>query len=278
MLTKPNPKDAELVSMLEAAFASVESLCGELTQEDWDKDTDCAAWSVRDQLSHITDFEYVASGGPLAPEIDREAFAHVTNDFQYATERGVEARRALSGAQVLDEYREVLAKRLPAVRALATDAAAWDATMVTPVGELTPRAILPIRLLDITFHEQDIRRATGKPGNLDADAIRFCVQRMAHGGFPFVVGKGAGAPEGTTVHLRIDGSVGGEITVGVRDGKGVVVDGGGPDVTITTDAQTFLCLLGGRWTPERARTEGTLKVEGDEALAASILNVAAVLP
>lgn len=278
MLTKPNPTDAELVTMLGDAFTSVEALCAGLTQGDWGAATDCPAWNVRDQLAHIADFESVTAGADLSPDIDRADFPHVTNDFQHATERGVQARRTLTGPEVLEEYRAAIAKRRPALSALAEDPAVWDQPMRTPVGDLTPRQILPIRLLDITFHEQDIRRATNHPGGLATDAIRFCVARLATQGLPFVVGKGAGAPEGSTVLLHIDGEAGGDVLIGVRDGKGTVVAEGTPDVTISTDVETFLCLLGGRWTPERAMTEGMLKIEGDEGLASAILAAASVLP
>jgi uncharacterized protein (TIGR03083 family) len=276
MLTTPNPTEAELVDLMESALTTAAAVCAELGDEDWARPTDCVAWDVRDQLSHLTDFEAVATGSPLAPEIDRAAFPHVTNDFQHATERGVQARRRTAPAEILAEFQQAIAERIPALRALSGDA--WDAPMETPVGAVPTRAILPIRVLDVAFHEQDIRRATNRPGNLDGDVTRFVVARMATLAMPVIVGKHAGAPEGTIVHVRVDGPAGGEVLVAVKDGRGVLVDSGEPTVTITADVQMFLCLIGGRWTAERARTEGILKIEGDVALGEKIVASMSVLP
>lgn len=276
MLTTPNPTDAELLDLMESALRTAEAVCADLGDEDWARPTDCEAWDVRDQMSHIADFEVVATGSPLAPEIDRGAFPHITNDFQYATERGVEARRQTPPAEILAELRAAVAKRVAQLRALEGDA--WDAPIATPVGEAPTRAILPIRILDVAYHEQDIRRATNRPGNIDGPVTRFVVARMATLAMPMIVGKRAGAPEGSTVHVRIDGAAGGEVLISVQDGKAVLVETGEPNVTIATDVQTFLCLIGGRWTSERARAEGTLKLDGDTDLGEKIVNAMSVLP
>lgn len=268
--------DAEMIDLMAQAFAAVEDLCSTLPADAWSLPTDCPAWDVRDNLAHLTDFEARATGAPPAPDIDRAAFPHIVNDFQEATERGVQARRDRSGPAILEEFRAATAARLAQLRAL--DDAGWEGTVETPVGTLPQRGILPIRITDVAYHEQDIRRAAGRPGSLDGDVARFLVERMTERALPVIVGKTAAAPEGSVVRWTIDGPAGDDVTVAVRDGKGILVDAGEPEVTFTTDVETFLCLLGGRWTVERARTEGRLKVAGDAALAERILAAIVVVP
>ena len=277
MLTLPNHSDAALVDLVDEMLTSVISVCETLPADAWDRPTDCPAWSVRDVVAHLADFEVRATGGPPAPPIDRAAFPHVKNDFQEMTERGVQARRGRTGPEVLEELREASAARLAQLRAL--DEAGWEGNVELPVGSVPQRKILPMRITDLVYHEQDIRRATGRPGHLDGAAARYIVERMAALALPLVVAKSAGAPEGTTVRWTVDGPAGLDVTVGVRGGRGVLEEPAAePTVTFSSDVETFLCLFGGRWTAERARTEGQLKVDGDEAIAETILAKMTVIP
>ncbi|HVL33206.1 MAG TPA: DinB family protein [Actinomycetota bacterium] len=269
--------DAERVDLIEQAFSSVEEVCSQLDDADWDKPTDCPNWSAKDNLSHLVAYEGIAVGRPQAPaDVDISRHAHVANDFQAVNEREVEWRRSRSGAEVLEEFRDVTAERLKQLRELDQSVDVGPAQ--NPFGVTMPtREFLMIRLLDLFYHEQDIRRAVGKPGHLDGKVARTVFERMVQLALPRVIVKAAGAPEGSIIAFDVEGAR--DVRIAVRDGRGVPDDSADePTVRVRTNIQTVLCLFGGRWTPERAREEGRLVVEGDQDLANRILGAMSVVP
>jgi putative sterol carrier protein len=88
---------------------------------------------------------------------------------------------------------------------------------------------------------------------------------------PFVVGKKADAPEGTTVVYEITGPAGGTVAVGREGKRAALLDRvpESPDVKLTMDLETFSRLCTGRGDPEVLAKN--VKVEGDEALAQKLL-------
>lgn len=269
--------DADRVALLEQVYSSVEEVCSQLDEGDWDKPTDLPGWTVKDNLSHLVSYEAIISGRPRAPEdVDISHATHVTDDFQAVNEREVEWRRPRPGLEVLEEWREVTADRAKALAQM--DAAAWETTMSSPFGPMPARDFVGIRLLDLFYHEQDIRRAVDKPGHLDGAVARTCFERLATLSAPRVVGKGAGAPDGATVVFDV-ASPGRRFAVGVEAGRGALIEPpSDPTVTIACDVETFLCLSGGRWQPSYALAAGRVTVTGDEQLGRKVLDAMSVIP
>jgi len=86
------------------------------------------------------DYEARALGLP-APRHEPGPLPHVKNEMGRANEVGVDARRAMSGAAVLEEFRQVTAERLAQLRRLTPgDLAAQTATPAGPgtVADLRP--------------------------------------------------------------------------------------------------------------------------------------------
>lgn len=101
------------------------------------------------------DYEARALGRP-APRHEPGPLPHVKNEMGRANEAGVDAHRAMSGAAVLDEFRQVTAERLAQLRRLTPgDLAAQTAT---PAGPGTVADLLTLRVMDSWSHEQDIQR------------------------------------------------------------------------------------------------------------------------
>lgn len=269
--------DADRVALMEQAFSAVEEVCSQLGDTEWDLPTDCPAWTVKDNLSHLASFEAVATGTPPASDVDVSHLPHTAgNAFVELNEKEVEKRRPLHGKEILDEFREVTRRRIDQLRAF--DDAAWQRELPTPVGTLQQRSALPIRILDVFYHEQDIRRAIGRPGHMDGDVARFVFERMASFALPRIVSKEAAAPEGSVVVFAV-GAPGRTIAIETREGKGVVVDAPeSPSARFDLSCETLFCLLGGRWTPQRARTDGDLRTTGDDALIDAILAKIVVVP
>ncbi|GIU87001.1 MAG: hypothetical protein KatS3mg009_1516 [Acidimicrobiia bacterium] len=128
---------------------------------------------------------------------------------------------------------------------------------------------MAIRVFDCWYHDQDVREALGRPGFLDGPVADFAVARIPPRGLPFVVGKKAAAPAGTTVVFEVTGASPLVAAVGVPpEGRAVLLDDvpADPTVRATMDRRTFTRLAGGRWAGARALAEGRVRIEGDEAL------------
>lgn len=268
--------DDDRVTLLQQAFASVDDLCGQFDDADWDKPTDLEGWTVKDNLSHIVSFESAAIGRPLAPkDVDVSRYAYAKDPFQIANEREVEARRGRTGAEVLAEYREVIAERIKALETLdqSTESRAED----TPVGlVLEWRRFLPIRISDVFYHEQDMRRATGRPGHLNGAVGQMVYERVGRTAMARVVAKEAGLPEGAVVAFDV-GTPGQPFGVVVKGGRGELIElPEKADVRVAADFEAFLMLVGGRRGVAALQGDGRLHVDGD--LAPALLERIVVIP
>ena len=255
-----------LVSLFEDVWGDTVALCDGLTEAQWALPTDCPGWTVQDNVAHMIGTERMLSGEqPEAPAV--EGAPHVRNDIGKANEQWIASYRNMSGAAVLDEFRAVTARRLDALRALSADD--WDREGFTPEGPGPYRLFMAIRVFDCWYHDQDIREAIGRPGYLEGPVADLSLGRIPPKGLPYVVGKKAGAPAGSTVLFEVAGSPPIVAVVHVPpEGRAVLLDSppSAPTVSLGMDRRTFARLAGGRWTGARARAEGVVRVEGDRAL------------
>jgi uncharacterized protein (TIGR03083 family) len=90
------------VENLAIVWASIDQLCSGLPDSQWNLPTGCPWWTVKDQVSHLTDYEARLLGRP-APRHEPAPAAHVKNELGRSNEIGVDARRSKSGADVLEE-------------------------------------------------------------------------------------------------------------------------------------------------------------------------------
>ena len=150
-------------------WQSISELAESFSDEDWKTVTECPGWTVQDQVVHIIGIERTLLGDPT-PEVDLPSdLPHVKNDVGAMNEAWIESRRGHSGAEVLAEFREVTAERLRRVSAMSDDE--LGAPTPSPVGEVPYRDFLAVRVFDSWIHEQDIRRALGRPGGWDTPAM-----------------------------------------------------------------------------------------------------------
>ncbi len=259
-----------VIETLAAVWQSISELCEGLTDEQWQASTECPGWTVQDQLSHLVGGEARFMGRP-APEHElSERPDYIRNDAGAFNEVVVDYRRSWPGERVLAEFREVTAERLEQLRAMSDEdlsAESW-----TPIGPGTVRDLLAVRAFDAWTHEQDVRRALGRPGALDGVGAAHSVQRCLSA-MPFVVGKKAGAPDGATVVFEVTGPTPATLAVRVADGraKPVAQAPAEPTVRLTMDTEAFTRLGCGRWDPKEALDRGLATVAGDRDLGARIL-------
>lgn len=228
------------IEHLEAAWASILELCSDLTEEQWKTPTGCPGWTVQDNIAHLVDYEAGALGR-TRPDVSVAEREHLKNALGESNEIGVEARRSRSGAEVLDELRDVTADRSAQLRAMTADDLTEE--IPTPAGRGTVADMLTLRVMDTWSHEQDIRRALGRPGHASGPAVDESVGYWSQF-LPFVVGKKAGAADGVSVRFEV-----GEQRIDVVvDGRAKLVDGldGEPTATVAMSATTFAAHVGGR--------------------------------
>lgn len=256
--------DQELVAHLDQVWGSISDLGSTLEEADWKTPTEVPGWTVQDNLVHIVALEWLALGRP-APDHDiPDGLPHVKNDFGRANEVFVDSRRDRTGAEALAEFRTVTAERLAQLRAFGPDD--FGADSFTPVGPGTVRDLLPFRVFDSWVHEQDMRRAVRRPGHLDGTVADAAFARVV-GSMPFVVGKKAGAPQGSTVVFDLTAPLARPFAIRT-DGRAQLLDDVPTDATarITTDGETFARLACGRLEPAAALASGAVRVDGDDAL------------
>jgi uncharacterized protein (TIGR03083 family) len=268
-----------VIDALESTWSSLRSVCDELTAQEWLLPTECPGWTVRDQVAHVAALEHKLLG---RPEPDSELPAdlpHVRNDFGLITERGILARRDLPVDELLVEFDDVTDERLAYLRSAPLDA---EALVPGVMGREMPLVrMLALRVFDCWTHEQDVRRAVGRPGNLDGPAAAVSRDWIVQS-LPYVVAKKAAAMPGTTVSFDVDGPLTVNATVAVRDdGRGMLRDAAAapaaltaPTAHLSTDWETFARLAAGRVEPLHA----TVAVDGDRELAERVLAAMPVTP
>jgi uncharacterized protein (TIGR03083 family) len=267
---------AAFVDQLAQVWASLASVCRELGTADWDLPTDCPGWTVRDQVSHVVGTESMLLGRSSPPPASGDR-GHVLNPIGELNEAWVEARRSLPGEALLAELEEVTAARLAELREMTDEQLAAETS--SPIGRVPYAVFMDVRVMDCWVHEQDLRRAVGRPGNLAGPAAEAAVSRLISS-FGYVVGKRVAPPEGTTVVLSLTGPVVRTASVAVRSGRAVPEDpgSGAPTARIVTDSETFACLAGGRWDADRAMGAGRVVLEGDVEMGGRVVSSLATIP
>jgi uncharacterized protein (TIGR03083 family) len=270
------PSDRPVVANLATVWQSIDGLLGGLSDKDWDRPTDCPGWTVKDQVSHLIGTESSLLGRPGPPPFV-QAPAHVRNPMGQLNEAWVDARRSRPPAQVLAEFREVTAARLVALRSMTDDQMA--AVTSGPTGEVPYEEFMRIRVMDNWVHEQDIRRAVGHPGHLAGPVPDASLGRFTSA-LPFVIGKRAGAPEGTTVVLQLIGPGEQTVAASVTEGRGRPVSGDvdQPTVALTMTPEAYTRLSCGRITAAEALAGGEVRVDGDRTLGERVLAGMSIMP
>jgi uncharacterized protein (TIGR03083 family) len=259
---------SDSVENLAIVWASIGQICSDLPDGQWDLPTGCPGWTVKDNLSHLVDYEARALGRP-APGSAPGPLPHVKNEMGQVNEIGVHARRPEPGALVLAEFRQVTGERLAQLRALSEQDLAAPA--MTPAGPGTMADLLTLRVMDSWMHEQDIRRATGRPGHTHGPAAEEALGYFTRF-LPYVVGKRAAAPDGSKVVFRVGGRD--PVAVQVAGGRGSLAAGpDGATVSLAIPVTTFAALVGGR-----ADVPDDVDITGDQQLGRRLLASMGFMP
>ena len=251
-----------LLDVFESALADFTDLVRELRNDEWELPTDLPGWTVHDLVSHTAHLEAVIAGAPEETVAVPEGLPHVTSLMGFYTEQGVIARKERTRDELLAEIAAAAGQRLRETRADPPDDGAASPPKTPGDIGWSWRTLLSNRPLDVWMHEQDIRRATDRPGHLDSVAARHAVAVFTRG-LGYVWGKKVGAAAGESAAVELsDTGHRFAVTVG-GDGRGVAAPADARvDTTLRVDTGTFVVLCGGRRAPGTQRVE----VHGDPDL------------
>ena len=243
--------------------------------QDLAQPTECPGWTVHDQISHVVGVESWLEGHK-DPRVDMPYYDHIRNDLGKKVEYAVEVRRGRTGAEVVAELEDVLAQRLSTLR----DPDLTDSSIINgPFGPDLAATVMLLRTFDVWTHEQDIRSALGRPGNLSSQAASVFVSTVMLQ-LPRLIAKGAGVEPGHVVVIDITGPIVARQCVRVEiDEQGrprghqmpadPTPDGA---TTISLSTEAFTRRAAGR----RPVSDTAYSVVGDDAIAQRVLDALVV--
>ena len=259
------------VDHLVEVWTSLVTACDGIGPSKWDLSTDRSGWTVRDQLSHLIGAERELLG-EAPPDGPAKGWSEGRGEPPPGVTPAVELRRRVPGNEVLAEFISVTGRRIHALRTAPPER--FDQLAWSPEGEVPYRDVLVGRVLEGWAHEQDVRRALGRPGGRNGTgeltALARCERTM-----PYVVGRRVAPPDGTTVRFVVTGVLGRQVTVAVDGRRATALAGRGPErptTSLTFDQETFWRLASGRVAGSWALASGQARVEGDLALGHRVLD------
>jgi uncharacterized protein (TIGR03083 family) len=263
----------EVAGLLGTVWADLDQLLTALPAGDWDT-TVLPGWDVHDTLAHIVGTERMLEQGPdsmrervAAATLGEGVKWHVRNVIGQTNEAWVDALRPLTHEELLAEFRAVTARRSAFLRTMSDEE--FEADSWTPGGQRPYGGFMRIRIFDCWMHEQDIRHAIGRPGGEGGPVAEECLAEV-RAALGFIIGKQAGAPEGSSVTIALDGPVTAQLHVAV-EGRAKVKEALDAPATATLrlSSALFMRLVGGRIEPHAARPQ--VVIEGDQALGTKVL-------
>ncbi len=257
------------------SIEAISELVAPLAESEWNRPTECPGWSVRDVVSHVIGFETEALGDPRPIHSLPRDLYHVKDETSRYTEVQVDMRRCHTAPEMTSELEYTIIRRSRQLRNETRDPETMIRWMMGK--EVSLLYSVAARAIDVWIHEQDLRRALGKPGNLASPGSTL-VRDVLLSRLPAVLAADPAARPYLAVVFDVHGEQEFMRTVRISGEGEASVDGSvslGPAVTMTMDWETFLRLTTGRVRGEAVADR--VKIEGDEALSASLLANMAVV-
>ncbi|MEV0550773.1 maleylpyruvate isomerase N-terminal domain-containing protein [Nocardia salmonicida] len=263
------PGREQLTDLLAEQWEAIALLVADLDEKAWRRMSPLPGWTLFDVVAHVVGSESWLLGetppphDPLRPKDDVRTLPHVRNEVAVLNEIWVDRLRPLSGKRLLALFDETTERRRAALAAM--DDEAWQASTVSPVGQVPYGRFMRVRLFDCWMHELDLADGIGRSVPEGGARAETAFAELTIGLGRAVV-KGAKAPDGSLITLDLTGPVTRQVHLSVEGGRGTVLDeiSGEPTTLLRLDSGLFARLRGGRTTADRH--PGEVVVEGDTAL------------
>jgi uncharacterized protein (TIGR03083 family) len=254
---------AELIEALGARRERTMELLRGASADEWEKEI-VPRWRLREVAAHlVTTDEGTLTGRVFTAGFTRRGDAQMISKIEAWNDRQV-GRWADRPVQEILGGLEKWSRRLERF-ARAVPSALGRPAIVTPFGKVSLLWLTSLRVYDEWVHDEDIRRALGRPSD-DAPASVRPVARMIAAGIP--VQTTIRIPTGRLGRVSLAFEDGDTPPVGVDLGArefGYGVPGSDAMVTGRTAAIAMVAAHRDPW--REAEAAGSLKVEGDRSVA-----------
>jgi uncharacterized protein (TIGR03083 family) len=247
---------ASLHSCVEQCYDAIDSVCAHLAGPQWQTQSLCPDWTVRDVVAHLGMMERVMTGWLPA---SAEELAPVDRIGPYQQEIA-----ALDDAAFARRMTEIFtARRADLARLTADDLhrPSW-----TPIGRKTYGQFLEMRIFDFWVHERDITTPLGWATDDGGPRAEIALGQV-EGSIGYIVGKKVGLPDGASIVFHLTGPISRDIAVVVDGRARQVAELASPTVELTTDSTTFIQLAAGRIDPQLQIDDGKVLLGGNRELA-----------
>ena len=127
-----------------------------IAEEDWERPTPAAGWTVRDQLSHLGYFDGAARLSMVDPDAFRALRAEALADIEKFVAATLSYGQGISGAELLDRFTEERRSLVEAARAVP------DGVRIPWYGpDMSVASSLTARIMETWAHGQDVADAFG---------------------------------------------------------------------------------------------------------------------
>ncbi|WP_217545877.1 maleylpyruvate isomerase family mycothiol-dependent enzyme [Streptomyces sp. GbtcB6] len=256
------------------SIEAISELVTPLVEGEWNRRTPCPGWSVRDVVSHVIGLDCEMLGDPRPIHTLPRDLYHVTNEAQRYMEMQVDVRRHHTAPEMTSELEYTVIRRN---RQLRNESREPGHLVRGPMSkEITLEKAMRNHAFNVWVHEQDLRAALGRPGNLDSPGAQIA-RDVLLGELPRVVAKDADAPRSSAVIFDVHGPIEFLRTIRIDiQGRGTLeaTPALGPAAIFTLDWETYVRLACGRTTPDAVADR--VKAEGDQELTTAILRNFAV--
>jgi uncharacterized protein (TIGR03083 family) len=268
-MTSDPDRFQQLVEVWHRAAQDTIALLRSLDESDLATPTDLPGWDVRAIAAHLAHLESELAGNPQQ-QVEVEPAPHVKGLLGEFTEAGVLARASATTDEVIDELEAAVEKRYAGLTTAPPDDPSSTGPGFAGLVGWSWETLMTNRPLDLWMHEQDVRRAVGRPGGLDSPGAVHTAGVYSRS-LPFVLGKKVGAPAGTAVVVEISGAQPQVLAARVApNGRGEPVDQLEAEATarLEMDFESWILLVGGRRGPDDVPVE----VHGDATLGRRVLD------
>jgi uncharacterized protein (TIGR03084 family) len=238
---------ADIEALGRDALAEHDDLRAILTgipEQDWERPTPAAGWTVRDQLSHLAYFDGAARLSMADPDAFRALRAEAVADIEKFVAATLDYGRDIAGSELLHRFTEERRGLVEAARAVP------DGVRVPWYGpDMTVASSLTARIMETWAHGQDVADALGVARPLTGRLRHVC--DIGIRARPFSYRNRGLEPPDTPLRVELVAP------------DGTVWDWGPPDAAdrVTGPALDFALVV----TQRRLLADSALEAEGHDA-------------
>ena len=139
-----------------AEHDDVRAILAGIPEEDWERPTPAAGWTVRDQLSHLAYFDGAARLSMVDPDAFRALRAEALQDIEKFVAATLDYGRGMPGAELLDRFTEERRSLVEAARAVP------EGVRIPWYGpDMSVASSITARIMETWAHSQDVADALG---------------------------------------------------------------------------------------------------------------------